>query len=111
MQTNNMGDVTPKFIILATTTTGNHPFSHIVGSKGQRDEEVIFNFDGLVEVLKDYKGTFDGTVFIGRRSGFMDEIANELKTLETLADIPTVKVLSVNEAIDQYCEQMKTQIE
>lgn len=111
MQTNNMGDVTPKFIILATTETGNHPFSHVVGSKGQRDEEVVFNFEGLVEVLKDYKNTFDGSVFIGRRSGFMDEIANDLKTLETLAGIPTVKILSVNEAIDQYCEQMKSQIE
>jgi len=111
MQTNNMGDVTPKFIILATTKTGNHPFSHVVGSKGQRDEEVVFNFLGLVEVLKDYKDSFDGTVFIGRRSGFMDEVANELKTLETMADIPTVNVLTVNEAIDQYCEQMKSQIE
>lgn len=111
MQTNNMGDVTPKFVILATTTTGNHPFSHVVGSRGQRDEEVVFNFEGLVEVLKDYKDTFKGTVFIGRRSGFMDEIANDLKSLESLKDIPSVKVLSVNEAIDQYCEQMKSQIE
>ncbi len=111
MQTNNMGDVTPKFIILATTTTGNHPFSHVVSSKGQRDEEVIFNFDGLVEVLKDYKNTFEGTIFIGRRSGYMDEISIELKALETMDNIPTVKVLSVNEAIDRYCEQMKSQIE
>jgi CRISPR-associated protein Cst2 len=111
MQTNNMGDVTPKFVILATTTTGNHPFSHIVGSKGQRDEEIAFNFEGLVEVLKDYKNTFEGSVFIGRRSGFMDEIAIELKTLETMTDIPPVKVLPINEAIDQYCEQMKSQIE
>lgn len=111
MQTNNMGDVTPKFIILSTTTTGNHPFSHVVGNKGQRDEEVVFNFEGLVEVLKDYKDTFNGTVFIGRRSGFMDEIATELKSLETMTDIPSVKVLSVNDAIDQYCEQMKGQIE
>lgn len=111
MQTNNMGDVTPKFIILSTTTTGNHPFSHVVGNKGQRDEEMVFNFEGLVEVLKDYKDTFEGTVFIGRRSGFMDEIATELKSLETMTDIPSVKVFSVNEAIDQYCEQMKGQIE
>lgn len=110
MQTNNMGDVTPKFIILATTTTGNHPFSHIVGSKGQRDEEVIFNFEGLVEVLKDYKETYEGNVFIGRRNGFMDEIAPQLESLKTMADIPVVQVLSVNEAIDQYCEQMKSQI-
>lgn len=111
MQTNNMGDVTPKFVILATTTTGNHPFSHVVGSKGQRDEEMVFNFEGLVEVLKDYKDTFNGTIFIGRRIGFMDEIANDLKSLEAMKDIPAVKVLPVNEAIDQYCEQMKVQIE
>jgi len=111
MQANNMGDVTPKFIILATTTTGNHPFSHVVGSKGQYDEEVIFNFDGLVEVLKDYKDTFDGVVFIGRRNGFMDDISTKLDTLTDMKDIPAVKVLSVNEAIDQYCEQMKAQIE
>lgn len=112
MQTNNMGDVTPKFIILATTTTGNHPFSHIVGNKGQRDEEVVFNFEGLVEALKDYKDTFEGTVFIGRRSGFMDEIADDLKSLEEMSNtLPVVKILSVNEAIDQYCEQMKAQIE
>lgn len=111
MQTNNMGDVTPKFIILATTNTGNHPFSHVVGNKGQRDDEVVFNFDGLVEVLKDYKYTFDGSVFIGRRTGFMDDIASQLETLKTMSDIPTIKVLSVNEAIDQYCEQMKSQIE
>jgi CRISPR-associated protein Cst2 len=28
-----------------------------------------------------------------------------------MSDIPAVKVLPVNEAIDQYCEQMKSQIE
>ncbi|SMO80695.1 CRISPR-associated autoregulator, Cst2 family [Saccharicrinis carchari] len=111
MQTNNMGDVTPKFVILATTTSGNHPFSHVVGNKGQRDEEVVFNFKGLLEVLKDYKETFTGSIFIGHRSGFMDEIADDLKTLEGMTDIPSVKVLPVNEAIDQYCKQMKLQIE
>jgi CRISPR-associated protein Cst2 len=110
MQTNNMGDVTPKFIILATTNTGNHPFSHIIGSKGQRDEEVVFNFDGLVEVLKDYKDTFEGSVYIGRRSGFMDDIANQLESLKTMIGIPTVQILPVNETIDKYCEQMKSQI-
>jgi CRISPR-associated protein Cst2 len=111
MQANNMGDVTPKFIILATTTTGNHPFSHIVSSKGQFDEEVVFNFDGLVEVLKDYKDTFEGTVFIGRRSGFMNENSTKIDSLTSMKGIPNVDVLSVNEAIDKYCEQMKSQIE
>ena len=111
MQTDNLGDVTPKFIILGTTKTGNHPFSHIVGSKGLRDEEFVFNFDGLVEVLTDYKDTFEGKVFIGRRSGFLDDIDDKLKSLQTNENIPPVEVLSVNDAIDQYCEQMQMQME
>lgn len=111
MQTSNMGDVTPKFIVLATTNTGNHPFSHIVGSRGQWDEEFLFNYEGLIEVLKDYKGTFEGTVFIGRRVGFMDEMNAKLKELENREDIPQVKILPVNDAIDQYCEQLANQIE
>ena len=111
MQTNNMGDVTPKFIILASTNTGNHPFSHIVKSDGEWDQNIIFNFEGLVEVLKDYKDTFLGSVFIGCRSGFMDDIANQLESLKTMSGIPSVQILPVNEAIDKYCEQMKSQIE
>jgi len=108
MQTNNMGDVTPKFIVFATMTSGNHPFSHIAKSEGQKGEKALLNIDGLKEVLNDYKEQFKETVFIGKRSGFMDEYNNELKALESEFD--NVKVLSINQAIDQYCEQVKTQI-
>ncbi len=107
MQTNNMADVTPKFIILATTTSGNHPFSHIVIAEGQRSEKAVLNIEGLKEILTDYKDQFKGTIFIGKRSGFMDEYSEELKALETEFEI---KVLSINQAIDQYCEQVKTQL-
>lgn len=108
MQTNNMADVTPKFIVLATTTSGNHPFSHIAVGEGQKSEKAILNIGGLKEVLNDYKEQIKGTVFIGKRSGFMDEYNNELKALE--AEFPNVKVLSINDAIDQYIEQVKTQL-
>ncbi len=108
MQTNNMGDVTPKFIVLATMASGNHPFSHIVKSEGQRGETALLNIDGLKEVLYDYKEQFKGIIFIGKRSGFMDEYNAELKALESEFD--NVKVLSINQAIDQYCDQVKTQM-
>lgn len=108
MQTNNMGDVTPKFIILATTNTGNHPFSHIVKSVGARDDEAVLNIEGINEVLKEYKETYQETVFIGLRSGFMDSEKEHLKELEQNFDF--VKVVSVNEAIDMYCEQLETQM-
>jgi CRISPR-associated protein Cst2 len=108
MQTNNLGDVTPKFIVLATTTTGNHPFSHIVKSTGKNDEIAELNIEGLKEVLNDYKSTFEGKVFIGKRSGFFDE---ENKSLEELKNLGFVEFTSVNDAIDKYCEQLKNQIE
>ena len=108
MQTNNLGDVTPKFIILATTTTGNHPFSHIVKNTGKNDEIAQLNLEGLREVLSDYKSTFEGKVFIGKRSGFFDE---ENKSLEELKNLGFVEFTSVNDAIDKYCEQLKNQIE
>lgn len=112
MQTNNMADVTPKFIILASTTSGNHPFSHVVGTpQGKFEEMVNLNIDALKEVLKDYKDQFVGTVYIGIRKGFMDEVAEELRNPETFsADHPAVSVLPVNEAIDEYCKLLATQI-
>lgn len=108
MQTNNMADVTPKFIVLATTTSGNHPFSHIVKSNGVNNDRVYLNIDGIREVLNDYKDQFKGKIFIGKRSGFMDEYNEELKALET--EFGNVIIVPVNQAIDQYCEQVKTQI-
>jgi CRISPR-associated protein Cst2 len=108
MQTNNMGDVTPKFIILATMTSGNHPFSHIVKSENKEKSNAVLNLEGIKEVLKDYKDQFQGTIFIGKRSGFMDEHDDELKELKN--EFSNVEVSSINEAIDKYCEQIKTQI-
>ncbi|AYD48407.1 type I-B CRISPR-associated protein Cas7/Cst2/DevR [Arachidicoccus soli] len=108
MQTSNMGDVTPKFIVLATATSGNHPFSHIVKADPFNKEQTILNIEGLKEVLNDYKDQFKGNIFIGKRSGFMDEYSGVLKALETEFD--NVQILSINQAIDQYCEQVKTQL-
>lgn len=108
MQTNNMADVTPKFIVLSTMTSGNHPFSHVATNEGQRSETALLNIEGLKEVLYDYKDHFKGNIYIGKRSGFMDEYNDKLKDLET--EFENVKVLSINQAIDQYCEQVKSQM-
>lgn len=108
MQTDNMGDVTPKFIVLTTLNSGNHPFSHIASTSGRNKEVVDLNVEALKEVLKDYKDNIQGDVFIGRRSGFLDEKDEALKALEK--EFSNVKVLTVNEAIDQYTEQLKKQL-
>jgi len=108
MQTNNMGDVTPKLIVLATLNSGNHPFSHITSSSGVNDDVIDLNIDALKEVLKDYEDNIQGNVFIGRRSGFFDNKADALK--ELAKEFTNVKILTINDAIDQYTEQLKTQL-
>jgi len=91
-------------------TSGNHPFPHIVKSEviNISNEKAVLNVNGIKEVINDYKTQFKGTIFIGKRSGFMDEYDAELKALET--EFSNVKYLTINQAIDQYCEQVKTQI-
>lgn len=107
MQTSNMGDVTPKFIILATTTTGNHPFSHIAGGEGGRGEKAYLSVEAVKEILKDYKDQIQGTVFIGVRMGFMNEIHSDLKSLENLGpEYAPVQVKTINECIDEYCKTL-----
>ena len=109
MQTNNMGDVTPKFIILATTNTGNHPFSTVIKTVGDKDEVAALNIEGIREIINDYRETFEGKIFIGKRSGFFDDNNDDLEKL--CNDFKDLVILCpVNEAIEKYCEQVKNQI-
>lgn len=110
MQSNNMGDITPKFIVLATTKTGNHPFSHIATRSGAYDEYATLDIDALKEAIKDYKSDFEGKIFIGKRAGFMDEKNNALAELaDELSEL--IELKTVNEAIDTYCEQINNQLD
>lgn len=102
MQTNNMGDVTPKFIILSTMKTGNHPFSHIAVSSGAYNQNFVLNVDGLKEVLEDYKNEFIGSVFIGARSGFL-----EVEDIVKIKEKTGLEVFAINEAIDKYCSELE----
>ena len=107
MQTSNMADVSPKFIILAVTNTGNHPFSHIAKSSGERDEKVVLSIDALKEVILDYRETFVGKIFVGRRSGFFDEQDEKLKALEAEG---LIVYKPVNEAVDLFVDQFSKQM-
>lgn len=117
MQTNNLADVSPKFIVLATTTSGNHPFSHIVKSKGERDEFFVLNHAGLVEVLTEFSAQIQGKVFVGVRNGFLsdfdfDELQKALApfTKKESGSDEKVVLTTVHQAIDGYSTQLKTQI-
>jgi CRISPR-associated protein Cst2 len=110
MQTNNMGDVTPKFIVLATSKTGNHPFSHIATKSGAYDEYASLDIDALKETITDYKNDFEGKIFIGKRAGFMDEKNDAL--IKLVAEFSNfIELNTINETIDNYCEQLKHQMD
>ncbi|CAN2040603.1 CRISPR-associated protein Cst2 [Candidatus Magnetomoraceae bacterium gMMP-15] len=104
MQTSNMGDVTPKLIVLTTLNSGNHLFSHL--AKDELDKSV-FSIDALKQVVKDYSERIHGKIFIGRRIGFMDDLEESFKTY---AKDKKIFYGSVNEAIRAYVDQVKTQI-
>jgi len=105
MQTNNLADVTPKFIILSTMTSGNHPFSHVFTKSGAYNQIPLFNLDGLKEVVEDYTSQFEGTIYIGVRSGFLDK--EDYEALEKYAlETENVQLSAVNKAIDTYCEDV-----
>lgn len=104
MQTSNYADVTPKFIVLATLQSGNHPFNHIVSSAGLYGNEMKFDAEALAEVLRDYADQIVGNVYIGHRKGFMDDSFSSLKKLET--EFKNLKIGSVGQAIEDYSKEL-----
>ncbi len=105
MQTSNYADVTPKFIVLATLQSGNHPFNHIVSSAGMYGNEMKFDAEALAEVLRDYADQITGNVYVGHRKGFMNDAFADLKRLEK--EFPDLKIGSVGEAIEGYCKELE----
>ena len=106
-QTLHLTDVTPKLVILTVLQGGNHLFMNVV--KDERGSAVIHT-EALREVLKAYKDRLKTDVFIGRRTGFMDDQADALSSLNG-EGMPTVHVDELNTAISNFTEAMAKTIE
>jgi len=104
MQTSNMGDVTPKLIVLTTLNSGNHLFSHLAKEDLGKP---VFSIDALKQVVKDYNDRIVGKVYIGRRKGFMDELEDNL---QEYGKDDGIYYGSVNEAIRAYVEEVEKQV-
>lgn len=98
-RTTNLADVTPKLIVLAKYNSGNHPFSHLAKEELGK---AVFSIEALKEVLADYADQFDGKVYLGRRSGFMDELDEKLKALPS----EQVQYGPINQVIDAFVESI-----
>ena len=95
----HLTDVTPKFIILAVISGGNHLFMNITSS----DPNKLINAAALKEVITDYKDSFLSDVFIGRQEGFQDALKEELENLRNELDaIKALHLLSPKQAVEQF---------
>jgi len=100
-QTTNMADVTPKLIILCKFASGNHPFSHLAKEELGKP---VFSIDALKEVIREYQDDIEGKIYVGKRSGFMDELNDEFVKLQ---DENKIKYGAVNEIIDKFVNELK----
>ena len=100
-QTTNMADVTPKLIILCKFASGNHPFSHLAKEELGKP---VFSIDALKEVISEYQDDIEGKIYVGKRSGFMDELNDEFVKLQ---DENKIKYGAVNEIIDKFVNELK----
>ena len=106
--TSHLTDVTPKLIILSILDGGNHPFMNLMV---EREEGGELSIDALRQVIDDYADRFCDAIYIGRRSGFMDELHKPLKDLAANNDLPCEIVYdSPNKVIAQLSQKLETHI-
>ena len=106
--TSHLTDVTPKLIILSVLEGGNHPFINLMV---ERNGVGALSIEALLEIMDDYADRFCDAVYIGRRSGFMDELEDNLHGLADNTNLPCEIVYdSPNKVIAQLSQKLETHI-
>ena len=106
--TSHLTDVTPKLIILSVLDGGNHPFMNLIVEQNGVGK---LSIDALREVITDYADRFCDAIYIGRRSGFMDELDEELNDLASNDNLPCEIVYdSPNQVINQLAQKLEEHI-
>lgn len=93
----HLTDITPKFIILAAIDGGNHIFMDAVH---EENDKVKVDFKNLEEILKDYADILKTDIYIGVRSGFLNEIQDDLNKF--CNNHNNVQKGSINEVLNQF---------
>lgn len=103
-KTTNYASVKPDFIILAVLKGGNNIFDNIAV---EEDGRATLSLKALEEAIKDNKEYFRSDVYIGKATGFMDEVSNA--SIEAIKiDGIKITVGSVNAMIDKFAEVLDT---
>ena len=104
-RTTNYASVKPDFIVLAVLKGGNNIFDNIAV---EEDGRATLSIEALKEAISDNKEYFRSDVYIGKASGFMDDVS-----LSLLSDkIEGIKIHkdSINKTIDDFTKILDTVI-
>ena len=106
--TSHLTDVTPKLIILSVLDGGNHPFMNLMV---ERNGVGALSIEALLEVIDDYADRFCEAIYVGRRSGFMDELDDDLRELADNTSLPCEIIYdSPNKVIAQLSQKLEIHI-
>ena len=105
-RTTNYASVKPDFIVLAILKGGNNIFDNIAV---EEDGRTTLSLKALEEAIRDNKEYFRSDVYIGKATGFMDEVSNT--SIETIQmEGIKINVGSINTMIDKFVEVLDTVI-
>jgi len=104
-RTTNYASVKPDFIVLAILKGGNNIFDNIAV---EEDGRATLSIEALKEAIEDNKEYFRSDVYIGKASGFMDDVS--LKLLDDEIDGIKIHKGSINKMIDAFTSTLETVI-
>lgn len=100
-RTTNYTSVKPDFIVLAVLKGGNNIFDNIAV---EEDGRATLSLKALEEAIRDNKEYFRSDVFIGKATGFMDEVVIKEQEIEGIK----INIGSINTMIDKFTEVLDT---
>ncbi len=105
-RTTNYVSVKPDFIILAVLKGGNNIFDNIAVEESGR---ATLSIEALKEAIEDNQEYFRSGVYIGKATGFMDDISLNILKSETSSTVD-IYTGTVNKMIDEFTKTLDTVI-
>jgi CRISPR-associated protein Cst2 len=102
-RTTNYVSVKPDFIVLAVLKCGNNIFDNIAVDE---DGKATLSLKALEEAIKDNKEYFRSDVYIGKATGFMDDVIIKEQEIDGI----NIKTGSINAIIDDFTKILDTVI-
>jgi len=100
-RTTNYVSVKPDFIILAVLKGGNNIFDNIAVEENGR---ATLSIDALKEAIEDNKEYLRSDIYIGKMSGFMDDVS--LNILKSEISGITIHTGTVNKMVDEFVQTL-----